>query len=60
MKGFVGVKDNDWCACVTLLKYDWPKVQALRHKATKSDWAKPRMDERNKGASLRLTSSDIP
>jgi len=40
MKGFAGIMDNDWFAYVTLLKEDWPKAQGLRHKATKSNWAK--------------------
>lgn len=40
MKGFVGVKDNNWFACGTLLKLVWPKAQVLRLKAIKSHWAK--------------------
>jgi len=49
MKGFVGVTDNDWFAWVTLLKQDWPKAQGLRLTAIKSNCAKARMGERNKG-----------
>jgi len=40
MKAFDCVKDNDWCAYVTLLKQDWPKAQGLRLKAFKYDWVK--------------------
>ena len=59
MKGFLGVADNEWCAYVTLLNQDWPKAQGLRLKAITSDWAEARMGEWNRGAILRLASSDI-
>jgi hypothetical protein len=49
MKRFVGVTDNDWFACVTLVKQDWPKAQGLSLKAIKSNWAKARMGEWDKG-----------
>ena len=42
MKGFVGVTDNDWFACGSLLKQVWPKAQGLRLKAFRSNWAKIR------------------
>jgi hypothetical protein len=32
MKSFVGVTDNDWFACGTLLKQVWAKAQGLRLK----------------------------
>jgi len=60
MKGFVGVTDNDWFAEVPLLKQDWPKAQGVRLTAIRSNWAKARMGEWNRGAILRLTSFDIP
>jgi hypothetical protein len=37
MKGFIGVTDNDWFACVTLLKQFWHKAQGLSLKAIKSN-----------------------
>jgi hypothetical protein len=40
MKGFVSVTDNDLFAFGSLLKQFWPKVQGLRHKAIRSNWAK--------------------
>ena len=49
MKGFVGVTDNDWFAWVTLLKQDWSKAQGLRLTAFRSNWAKAKMGEWNKG-----------
>jgi len=49
MKGFVGVTDNDRCGFLTLLKQDWPKAQGLRLKAIRSNWAKARIGEWNKG-----------
>ena len=60
MKGFIGVTDNDWFVCVTLLKEDWPKAQGLRHKAAKSDWAKRGWVNGIKRSPVPLTSSDIP
>jgi len=36
MKGFVDVTDNEWFACVTLMKQDWPNAQGSRRKATES------------------------
>ena len=52
MKGFVGGTDDDWFAQVTLLKQDWPKAQGVRLKAIKSNWAKARMGEWNKGVTV--------
>jgi len=43
MKGLVGVKDDDWFACVTLLKPDWPKAQGSRLTAIRSHWAEIRI-----------------
>jgi hypothetical protein len=40
MKGFVGVTENDWFACVTLLKQVWHRAQGLRHKAITANRAK--------------------
>jgi len=37
--GSIGITDNDWFACVNLLKQVWPKAQGLRFKAIKSIWA---------------------
>jgi len=49
MKCLVCVTDNDWVAYVTLRRQDWSKAQGVRCKATKSNWAKARMGEWNKG-----------
>jgi hypothetical protein len=48
--------DNDWFAYVILLKQGWPKAQGLiRHKATKSNWAKS-----NREFPLPLYAAHIP
>jgi hypothetical protein len=49
MKGFVGVTDNDWFTYLSLLKQDWPKAQGVRLTAFRSNWAKAKMGEWNKG-----------
>jgi len=47
--GSTDVMDNDWFAYVTLLKQDCPKARGSRRKAIRSNWAKARMGEWNKG-----------
>ncbi len=59
MKDFVGITDNKWFAFITLLNQDWLDAQGLRPKAFRSNGAKERMAEWNKGTSPPLTPSDV-